>query len=158
MCIIKSHLTKQFRQLTAIWGSVEVATLTTIDGRQVIFSPSSVTIITDYDVLTHAFVTSVYGVRNAVLQISETPQEFLVRINIQNNIAQLTRPTGRRMWINANAVTTLSEPLPNSYVDGVKTVIEVGLMRLGVAESLEEATRKINDHRATPLGVSRSSS
>jgi hypothetical protein len=128
-----------------------VATLTTIDGRQVKFSPSSVTIITDYDVLTHAFVTSVYGVRKAVLEISETPQEFMMRTNIENNIAQLTRSTGRPIWINANAVTTLSEPLPNSYVEGVKTVIEVGSMRLGVADSLDDATREINAHRETPL-------
>jgi hypothetical protein len=128
-----------------------VATLITTDGRQIKFSPSSVTVITDYDVLTHAFVTSVYGVRKAVLEISETPQEFMIRVNIQDNIAQLTRSTGRPIWINGNAVATLSEPLPNSYVDGVKTVIEIGSLRLGVADSVYDTTREINAHRQTPL-------
>jgi hypothetical protein len=128
-----------------------VATLITTDGRQIKFSPSSVTVITDYDVLTHAFVTSVYGVRKAVLEISETPQEFMIRVNIQDNIAQLTRSTGRPIWINGNAVATLSEPLPNSYVDGVKTVIEIGSLRLGVADSVDDTTREINAHRQTPL-------
>ena len=128
-----------------------MATLTTIDGRQIKFSPSSVTVITDYDVLTHALITSVYGVRKVVLEIGETPQEFMTRVDIQNNIAQLTRSTGRPIWINGNAVATLSEPLPDSYVDGVQTVIEIGSMRLGVAESLEDATRKINANRETPL-------
>jgi hypothetical protein len=128
-----------------------VANLTTTDGRQIKFSPSSVTVITDYDVLTHAFVTSVYGVRKAVLEISETPQEFMIRVNIQDNIAQLTRSTGRPIWINGNAVATLSEPLPNSYVDGVKTVIEIGSLRLGVAECVDDTTREINAHRQTPL-------
>ena len=128
-----------------------MVTLTTIDGRQIKFSPSSVTVITDYDVLTHAFVTSIYGVRKSVLEIGETPQEFMIRVGIQNDFSQLTRSTGRAIWINANAVITLSEPFPNSYVDGVKTVIEIGSMRLGVAELLDDAAREINAHRETPL-------
>ena len=45
----------------------------------------------------------------------------------------------------------MTEPLPNSYVDGVKTVIEVGSMRFGVAESPDDATCEINAHRETRL-------
>lgn len=113
-----------------------MATLITTDGREIKFNPTSVTVITDYDVLTHASVTSIYGVRNAVLEISETPREFMMRVKMRDNIAQLTRSTGRPIWINGDAVATVTEPLPNSYVDGVKTVIEVGSMRFGVANRL----------------------
>jgi hypothetical protein len=56
-----------------------MAILTTLDGRQIKFSPSSVTVITDYDVFTHAAVTSVYGVRKAVLQTSESPSDLITR-------------------------------------------------------------------------------
>jgi hypothetical protein len=128
-----------------------MATLITTGGREIRFNPTSVTVITDYDVLTHASVTSIYGVRNAVLEISETPQEFMMRVKMRDNIAQLTRSTGRPIWINGDAVATVTEPLPNSYVDGVKTVIEVGSMRFGVAESPDDATCEINAHRETPL-------
>ena len=125
--------------------------LTTVDGRQINFSPSNVTVITDYDVFTHAAVTSVYGIRKAVVATSESPSDLITRLGIQEDIAQLTRSTGRPMWIFADAVTALSEPLPDSYVDGVKTVIEIGPLRLGVADSLEDATREINARRQTPL-------
>jgi hypothetical protein len=128
-----------------------VAALTTIDGRQIKFSPSSVTIITDYDVLTHAVITSIYGVRKALLQIDETPQSFMTRVNIQDQMAQLTRSTGRPIWINGDAVTTVSEPLPNSYVEGVQTVVQIGSMSLGVADPIDEATHTINAHREAPL-------
>jgi hypothetical protein len=128
-----------------------MAILTTIDGREIKCSPSSVTVITDYDVFTHAAVTSVYGVRKAVLEISETPSAFIERLGIQKNIAQLTRSTGRSIWICGDAVTALSEPLPNSYVDGVNTVIEIGSLRLGVAELIEVASREINAHRKNPF-------
>jgi hypothetical protein len=48
-------------------------------------------------------------------------------------------------------VTGISEPLPHSYIEGVNTVIEVGSLQLGVAETLEGATTEINAHRPTPI-------
>jgi hypothetical protein len=128
-----------------------MAILTTVDGREIKCSPSSVTVLTDYDVFTHAAVTSVYGVRKAVIEISETPLALIERLGIQKTMATLTRSTGRSIWICGDAVTALSEPLPHSYVEGVNTVIEIGAIRLGVAESIDIATCRINAHRKTPF-------
>jgi hypothetical protein len=126
-------------------------TLTTIDGREIRFSASRVTVLTDYDVFTHAAVTSVYGIRKSVLETKEQPLDLIARLGIQNDIAQLTRATGRPIWIVGDSVTGISEPLPHSYIEGVNTVIDVGSLQLGVAESLEDATTEINAHRTTPI-------
>ena len=71
-----------------------MAILTTVDGRQINFSPSNVTVITDYDVFTHAAVTSVYGIRKAVVATSESPSDLITRLGIQEDIARLTRSKG----------------------------------------------------------------
>jgi hypothetical protein len=70
-------------------------TLTTIDGREIRFSASSVTVLTNYDVFTHAAVTSIYAIRKSILETKELPLDFIACLGIQNDIAQLTRETGR---------------------------------------------------------------
>jgi hypothetical protein len=124
-----------------------MAILTTLDGRQITFSPSTVTVITDYDVFTHAAVTCVYGIRKAMVMTAEAAPALMERLDIQSKVATLTRPTGRAIWIVADAVTTVSEPASNSFTEGVRSVIEIGSIRMGVAESLDEATNKINANR-----------
>ena len=83
-----------------------MATLTTVDGLQITFAPKKVSGIADHDANTGLAITCVYGVTKEALQISEPVQDFMKRVRIAKDFAQLTRPNGFPIWINGSAVST----------------------------------------------------
>ena len=100
----------------------------------------------DHDANTGFAVTCVYGVTKEVLQISESVQEFMKRVRITKDFAQLTRPNGFPIWINGSAVSSIRAPLPNEYVAGVNTVVFTDNLTQGVKESPADVIAAINDH------------
>jgi hypothetical protein len=123
-----------------------MATLTTANGVQIIFSPKAVSAITDHDGSTGQAVTCVYGITMGVLHISEGVQAFMKRLRVTKNFAQLTRPNGSPVWINGSSVSSIRAPLPNEYVAGVNTVVSAGSLTQGVQETLVDVTTAINAH------------
>jgi len=120
--------------------------LTTVDGYQITFSAKAVAMLTDHDASTGQVVTCVYGVTKGILHIEESVQNFLQRISMTNKFAQLTRPNGSPVWINASAVSSIRAPLPDEYVDAVNAVISIESLNQGVTETPAEATTLINEH------------
>jgi hypothetical protein len=123
-----------------------MATLTTVGGVQITFTPSSVEALADHDASTGAAVTCVYGVTNDMLKISEGVQDFMNRLRITAKFAQLTRPNGSPVWINGSAVSSLYAPGPGEYVPAVKTLIVTPALTQGVQEGADAATKAINAH------------
>ena len=119
-------------------------TLTTIDGAQFTFTVKAVVALTDHDASTGQAVTCVYGITKVVLHINESVVVFLGRLKIAKNFAQLTRPNGSPIWVNAGAVASIRAPLPNEYVAGVNAVVSVGGLTQGVTQTPEAATTLIN--------------
>ena len=77
-----------------------MAMLTTLDGLQVTFAPKAVSGLADHDASTGLAVTCVYGITKGVLQIREDVQEFMTRVRITKDFAQLTSPNNCPVWIN----------------------------------------------------------
>ena len=123
-----------------------MATLTTVDGLQITFAPKVVFAIADHDANTGFAVTCVYGVTKEALQISEPVQEFMKRVRIAKDFAQLTRPNGFPIWINGSAVSSIRSPLPKEYVAGVNTVVFTDDLTQGVKESPADVAAAVNDH------------
>jgi hypothetical protein len=88
-----------------------MATLTTVDGVQITFTPKVISAIADHDANTGFAVTCVHGITEDALQISEPVQEFMKRVRIAKDFAQLTRPNGFPVWINGSAVSSIRSPL-----------------------------------------------
>jgi hypothetical protein len=125
-------------------GMSSMATLTTIGGMQVTFSPGSVAAIADHNASTGAAVTCIYGIANQMLEINEAVQAFITRVKITKKVAQLTRPNGSPVWITGAAVSSLRAPLPGEYVAGVNTVVFTDSLVQGVKESLADTTAALN--------------
>jgi hypothetical protein len=84
-----------------------MAKLTTVDGIQITFVAKTVSAMADHDANTGFAVTCVYGVTKEVLQISESVQDFMKRVRITKDFAQLARPNGFPIWINGSAVSLI---------------------------------------------------
>ena len=123
-----------------------MAILTTVDGHQITFNPKAVSALTNHNASTGQVVTTVYGITNAAIDITETAQAFMSRLGIANNFAQLTRPNGSPVWLNGSAVSSLRPPLPNQYVAGVNTVVSTDGLTQGVTETPAAVTAAINAH------------
>lgn len=123
-----------------------MATLTTVDGLQITFAPKKVSGIADHDANTGLAITCVYGVTKEALQISEPVQDFMKRVRIAKDFAQLTCPNGFPIWINGSAVSSIRSPLPKEYVAGVNTVVFTDDLTQGVKESPADVAAAVNDH------------
>jgi len=123
-----------------------MATLNTVDGFQIAFSPKAISAITDHDGATGQAVTCVYGITMGVLHINETVHAFIKRLGVTKNFAQLTRPNGSPVWINGSSVSSIRAPLPNEYVAGVNTVVAADSLTQGVKETLADVITAINAH------------
>lgn len=123
-----------------------MATLTTVDGIQISFSPKSVGALTDHDAATGQAVTCVYGVRKAMLKIAETPPAFIARLGLASKFIQLTRANGAPVWISAPSVSSIRPPLPNEYVAGVDTVVFTSDLTQGVKETPAAVTKALGAH------------
>jgi hypothetical protein len=123
-----------------------MATLTTVDGLRITFAPKKVSGIADHDANTGLAITCVYGVTKEALQISEPVQDFMKRVRIAKDFAQLTRPNGFPIWINGSAVSSIRSPLPKEYVAGVNTVVFTDDLTQGVKESPADVAAAVNDH------------
>ena len=123
-----------------------MATLTTIDGHEISFKPSSVVLITDHDTFTGAAVTCIYGVMKALVQTNEAAIDFMQRLRITNHFARLSRAGGWPIWVNGEAVSAVNAPLPNSYVDGVNSVVTIEGYTFGISEAPPVAIDAINRH------------
>jgi hypothetical protein len=123
-----------------------MAILTTVDGIQITFAAKTVSMLADHDANTGLAVTCVYGVTKEALQIRESVQEFLTRLRITNNFAQLTRPNGFPIWINGSEVSSIRAPLSNEFVKGVNTVVFTDDFMQGVKELPDDVVAAINEH------------
>jgi hypothetical protein len=117
-----------------------------VDGLQITFAPKKVSGIADHDANTGLAITCVYGVTKEALQISEPVQDFMKRVRIAKDFAQLTRPNGFPIWINGSAVSSIRSPLPKEYVAGVNTVVFTDDLTQGVKESPADVAAAVNDH------------
>lgn len=123
----------------------EMQTLTTVDGEEITFKPSTVICVTDYDPITHAVVTWVWGIRKAPLITKESAPRLLKRIRITEDFARLSRANGRPVWIKREAVSSISKPSRRDpYVEGVNSVVTIGTLTLGIAETLDVVRAAIN--------------
>jgi hypothetical protein len=116
-----------------------------VAGIRITFVAKTISAMADHDANTGFAVTCVYGVTKEVLQISESVQDFMKRVRITKDFAQLTRPNGFSIWINGSAVSSIRAPLPNEYVAGVNTVVFTDNLTQGVRESPADVTAAIND-------------
>jgi hypothetical protein len=123
-----------------------MAMLTTVDGIQITFVPKAVSALADHDANTGLAVTCVYGVTKEALRISESVEEFMSRLRITKNFAQLTRPNDCPIWINGSAVNSIRAPLPNEFVTGVNTVVFTDDFMQGVKELPRDVAATINEH------------
>jgi hypothetical protein len=121
-----------------------MADLTTVDGYQISFDPRVISVVTDHDANTGAAVTSVYGITNGILHISESVTSFLKRLGIERSFATLTRPNSSAVWINGASVSSLRSPLPGEFVAGVNTVLSVGSFTQGIEELPAAAKAALN--------------
>ena len=118
-----------------------MASLTTVDDIQITFDPVAVAAVADRDPVTGAVLTCVYGIAPGVITIQETVGGFLDRLGIAGIFAELTRPDGSSVWINATAVGTLRAPLPDEYPPAARSVIVVGSLTQAVIQ--DPATVKV---------------
>jgi hypothetical protein len=123
-----------------------MATLTTVDGIEVTFNARSLWMVIDRDAVTHALVTTVYGIMKAPVYITEAPTAFLDRLGISDKFAVLTRADKSPVWVNAPEVSYVYAPQPKIYVPEVRSVVAVGSMNIGVAEQPGETITILNSH------------
>lgn len=113
-----------------------MATLRTVGGLQYSFNPKTVAVIADHDASTGEAVTCLYGLTNGTLKINESVQDFMSRVRIKANFAQLTRANGSPVWINGSVVSAVRAPLQNEYVAAVNAVVFTSALTQGVREFL----------------------
>ena len=122
-----------------------MASLTTIDGEQINFTPDAVAALTDR-AANGALGTCVFGLAKAELRIAEPVGAFLTRLGITAHFVELTRPDESPVWINAPAVSALSAPTPDQYPANTNTVVSTGAFTQGVIETPAVAIAAINAH------------
>jgi hypothetical protein len=103
-------------------------------------------VIADHDASTGEAVTCLYGLTNGTLKINKSVQDFMSRVRIKANFAQLTRANGSPVWINGSVVSTVRTPLQNEYVAAVNAVVFTSALTRGVRESPSNATSALNAH------------
>jgi len=122
-----------------------MATLTTVDGATITFTPDSIAAVTDHGA-TGTAVTCVYGIAKAELRIAESVTAFLTPLGIIAKFVQLTRPDASPVWINGPSISSLSAPLPADYPPNVNTVVSAGAFTQGVIETPEVVIAAVNAH------------
>lgn len=123
-----------------------MATLRTLDGRDILFDADSVVAMADHDADTGKAVTCVYGVTRGELRIGEPVDGFLGRLGIAAKFARLTRPNGTSVWIDGKSVSSIRAPLPGEYGARVKAVIATEPLTQAVEETPEDARTRLNAH------------
>jgi soluble lytic murein transglycosylase-like protein len=68
------------------------------------------------------------------------------RAGAKKNLAQLTRPDGSAVMVDAGAVGAIRAALPGEYAPSVLTVISIGRLRQGVREPVAKATAVLRAH------------
>jgi hypothetical protein len=122
-----------------------MAMLTTVDGVQITFVPKAVSGLADHDASSGLAITCVYGVTKEALQIRESVKEFMTRLRITKNFAQLTRPNDFPIWINGSAVNSIRAPLRNEYW-GVSILLFSQMISRKGLKSYGDVVAAINDH------------
>jgi hypothetical protein len=121
-------------------------TLTTRGGEEITFKASDIDAIADHSDITGRPGTCVYGIIPAIVEINETVQGFMQRLDIEGNFAKFTRPNGWLVWINGDSVASLRAPLPGEYAAGTQAVISAGSVVQGVKEKPSDVTAAVNAH------------
>jgi hypothetical protein len=128
-----------------------MAELTTVDGHQFVFDPTSVSAVADRDPTTGTAATCIHGLTPNVVRIHETVAGFLDRLAIAGRFARLTRPDHSPIWINGALVRFLRAPLPGEYPANVKAIVSVDSLTQAVTEDVAAARAAINELREQPL-------
>lgn len=112
-----------------------MASLTTTAGIQYFFDPNGIVAISDCDPSTGSAVTCVYGLSSSgYLQISESVQQFMTRLNIAAKFGQLTRADGASIWMNGSSVTSVRSRVATDQA-GVNSVVWAGTVSYMVKEA-----------------------
>jgi hypothetical protein len=119
--------------------------LTTVEGIQYNFDPSTVVAVSDDGPATGQAVTCVYGVMVNYLKINESIQEFLSRLKITTNFALLTGPNGASIWMNGSSASAIRGLLLGD-APGVNAVVYTSSISQGVKESVGDAIAALDAH------------
>ena len=120
-----------------------VATLITLSGVQYNFDPSIVGAVSDHDPSTGESVTCVYGIAVDYLQVAESVQQFLSRLQLTAKFAQLTGLNGEAVWISGAAAFALRAPVPIDKA-GTAALVLLSSMTQAVRESVAETVAALN--------------
>jgi hypothetical protein len=123
-----------------------MAELTNNQGMQFLFDPKAVSAIADRDADTGEAVTVVYGLTAGPLRMAEPVDAFLNRVGLTPVFAKLTRPNGSAVWISCKGIKVARPPLADEYAPAVRSVLALGTLLQGVAETLAEVRQAVNAH------------
>jgi hypothetical protein len=127
-------------------GSDKLATLTTIDGDEIVFAPAHICAVSDRDAATGDSVTCVYGIAAAPVHTNEDAQAFLTRLSLLNGFANLTRPDSTPVWLCSASVGLIRLPKAGEYDPAVHTVVVAGSLTQGLLEDMQTVRAALNAH------------
>jgi hypothetical protein len=126
-------------------GGWAMATLTTVEGIQYNFDPSTVVAVSDHDPATKQAVTCVYGVTGNYLKVKENIQEFLSRLNITANFAPLTAPNGGAVWLNGSSIAAIRGRVAGD-ARGANAVVYTSSITQWLKDSVADAVTALDAH------------
>jgi hypothetical protein len=123
-----------------------MAELTTKEGLQFFFTPAALIAVADRDVDTGESNTTVYGLSDQPLRLTESVEAFLSRIALVNSFARITRLDNSPIWVNCAAVEVIRPALPGEYHPDANTFVSLGSLTMAVKEPLAQVRQTINAH------------
>jgi hypothetical protein len=123
-----------------------MAELTTREGLQFFFDPGALIAVADRDAETGESNTTVYGLSDRPLRLTESVQAFLSRIAVVNSFASITRLDNSRIWVSCAAVQVIRPTLPGEYHPDANTYVSLGSLTMAVKEPLAQVRQTINAH------------
>ena len=123
--------------------------LTTTEGDVIHFDPKIISAVSDYDPITQARVTCVYGLRAEPIKIAKSIDDFLESLGVADKYVKLPREQNSSIWVDSRAVAVVAPLVKGkSPGAGARTVLTVGSTTVTVVGSVEETVGKLNGHEA----------
>jgi hypothetical protein len=118
-----------------------MATLQTTNGVEIRFDAQRVT-----EVASDAggSGTTISGITEGTVHIAGAPVDFLNRLGIRAQFAELTRPDNSSVWIRGTAVAWIRAPLRQEYPPDVQAVVNLGEGAQGVTQLVQETADRLN--------------
>ncbi|HTB35596.1 MAG TPA: hypothetical protein VK777_00860 [Reyranella sp.] len=123
--------------------------LTTTEGDVIHFDPKIVSAVSDYDSITEARVTCVYGLGAGVVKIPRSIDDFLGSLGVADKYVKLPREQNSSIWVDSRAVAVVAPLVKGKSRDaGARTVLTIGSTTVTVVGSVDETIGKLNSHGA----------